>query len=110
VRDAIDAAADRYAADLATVGGASLTLLTVSNVLTPSDYGRVVSYLERQSVLQSVDVESLDNGQLRLRVAARGDARVLERQLALGGVLRPATAASSGGSLVFEVVPDGSAP
>lgn len=110
VRDAIDAAADRYAADLATVGGASLTLLTVNNVLTPSDYGRVVSYLERQSVLQSVDVESLDNGQLRLRVAARGDARVLERVLALGGVLRPATAASSLGSLAFEVIPDGSSP
>src|SRR5262245_2700226 len=107
VRDAIDAAADRYAADLATVGNASLTLLTINNVLTPSDYGRVVSYLERQSVLQSVDVESLDSGTLRLRVAARGDARVLERVLALGGVLRPAATASSLGSLAFEVIPDG---
>jgi hypothetical protein len=107
VRDAIDAAADRYAADLATVGGASLTLLTVSNVLAPSDYGRVVSYLERQSVLQSVDVESLENGTLRLRVAARGDARVLERVLALGGVLRPAATASPLGALAFEVIPDG---
>jgi uncharacterized protein len=110
VRDGIDSAADRYAADLATVGGASLTLLTVSNVLTPADYGRVVSYLERQSVLESVDVESLDNGTLRLRVAARGDARVLERVLALGGVLRPAPAASSFGGLNFEVAPGGSSP
>jgi len=110
VRDGVDAAADRYAADLATVGGPSLTLLTVNNVLTPADYGRVVSYLERQSVLESVDVESLDNGTLRLRVAARGDARVLERVLALGGVLRPAAAASSLGSLVFEVAPDGTSP
>jgi hypothetical protein len=109
VRDGIDTAADRYAADLATVGGASLALLTVNNVLTPADYGRVVSYLERQSVLQSVDVESLDKGTLRLRVAARGDARVLERVLALGGVLRPAPAASSPGGLTFEVAPDGSA-
>ncbi|HET7608449.1 MAG TPA: DUF2066 domain-containing protein [Gammaproteobacteria bacterium] len=110
VRDGIDSAADRYAADLATVGGASLTLLTVSNVLTPADYGRVVSYLQRQSVLETVDVESLDNGTLRLRVAARGDARVLERVLALGGVLRPATAASSFGGLNFEVAPGGSSP
>ena len=109
VRDGVDAAADRYAADLATIGGASLTLLTVNNVLTPADYGRVVSYLERQSVLESVDVESLDNGTLRLRVAARGDARVLERVLALGGVLRPAAGASSVGSLAFEVA-DGTAP
>jgi uncharacterized protein len=110
VRDGIDAAADRYAADLATVGGASLTLLTVSNVLTPADYGRVVSYLERQSVLESVDVESLDKGTLRLRVAARGDARVLERVLALGGVLRPAAASSSFSGLAFEVAPGGSSP
>jgi hypothetical protein len=110
VRDGIDAAADRYAADLATVGGASLTLLTVSNVLTPSDYGRVVSYLERQSVLESVDVESLDKGTLRLRVAARGDARVLERVLALGGVLRPSSASSSFGGLSFEVAPASTSP
>jgi hypothetical protein len=110
VRDGVDAAADRYAADLATVGGASLTLLTVNNVLTPADYGRVLSYLERQSVLESVNVESLDNGTLRLRVAARGDARVLERVLSLGGVLRPAAAASSFGSLTFEVTPNGTSP
>jgi hypothetical protein len=107
VRDGIDVAADRYAADLATVGGASVALLTVNDVLTPDDYGRVVSYLERQSVLESVDVESFDGGTLRLRVAARGDARVLERVLSLGGVLRPAGAAGSFGSLTFDVARDG---
>ena len=61
-------------------------------------------------MLESVDVESFDNGTLRLRVAARGDARVLERVLALGGVLRPSRAGGSVGSLAFEVVPDGSSP
>jgi hypothetical protein len=66
--------------------------------------------LERQSVLESVDVESFDNGTLRLRVAARGDARVLERVLALGGVLRPAAAATAFGSLNFEIAGDGSSP
>jgi uncharacterized protein len=108
-RDGLDAAADRYAADLATVGGASVALLTVLDVLTAADYGRVMSYLERQSVLESVDVESYGDGTLRLRVAARGDARVLERVLTLGGVLRPATAVGVGsiGSLTFEVVGDG---
>ena len=110
IRDGLDVAADRYAADLSTIGGASVTVLTVHNVSTPADYGRVVSYLERQSILESVDVESFDNGTLGLRVAARGDARVLERVLALGGVLRPAAAASSVGSLAFEIVPDGLAP
>jgi hypothetical protein len=44
-------------------------------------------------------------------VAARGDARVLERVLALGTVLRPAAAAvGSLGSLTFEVVGDGAPP
>ncbi len=65
-----------------------------------------MSYLETLSVLQSVDVESLERGVLTLRVAARGDAQVLERVLALGGVLAPA-GGSSGvqppGGLVFRV-------
>jgi hypothetical protein len=107
VREGLDAAADRYAADLATVGGASVAQLTVLDVSTAADYGRVMSYLERQSVLESVDVESYGEGTLRLRVAARGDARVLERVLALGGVLRPAAAVDALGSLTFEVVGDG---
>jgi hypothetical protein len=110
VRDGLDVAADRYAADLATVGAASLTLLTVHNVSTPDDYGRVVSYLERQSALESVDVESFDNGTLSLRVAARGDARQLERLLALGGVLRPAGGTGGFGGLAFEVVEPGASP
>jgi hypothetical protein len=110
VRDGLDAAADRYAADLATVGGANVALLTVLDVSTAADYGRVMSYLDRQSVLESVDVESYGEGTLRLRVAARGDARVLERVLTLGGVLRSAGAVGSLGSLTFEVVGDGASP
>jgi hypothetical protein len=40
---------------------------------------------------------------LNLRVSARGDARVLERLLALGNVLRPAAVLGSG-ALAFEVI------
>ena len=50
------------------------------------------------------------NGTLSLRVAARGDARVLERVLALGGVLRPAAGVSALGSLTFEIVGGGAPP
>ncbi len=107
VRDGLDAAADRYATELSTVGGASISVLTVRDVFTPADYGRVMGYLERQSVLESVDVESYGNGTLSVRVAARGDARVLERVLTLGGVLRPAAAIGAAGSLTFEVAGDG---
>ncbi|HET7133897.1 MAG TPA: hypothetical protein VFJ95_16695, partial [Gammaproteobacteria bacterium] len=72
---------------------------------SPADYGRVMSYLESLSVLQSVDVESLERGALNLRVNARGGSQVLERVLALGGVLTPASggAAPPGGALTFKV-------
>jgi len=109
VRDGLDTAADRYAAELSTVGAASLTAMTVRNVQTSADYARVMSYLERQSVLERVDVASFVGGTLDLRLTARGDARVLGRVLALGGVLRPADSGLSG-PLTFEVVASGSAP
>ena len=86
----LDAVADLYATEYSVIGGASSARLTVLDVATLGDYGRVVSYLETLTVLQSVDVESLERGVLTLRVAARGDAQVLERVLALGGVLAPA--------------------
>lgn len=107
VRDGLDAAADRYAAEQSTIGGASTSAITVRNVATSADYGKVMSYLEQQSVLQSVDVEAFSNGTLTLRVAARGDARVLERVLVLGGVLRPAAPSGPEGLLVFEFVGSG---
>ncbi len=93
VRDGLDAVADQYASELSVVGGATTSRLRVLDVATPADYGRVMSYLEKVSSLQSVDVESLERGTLTVRVAARGDARVLQRVLALGGVLRPDSAA-----------------
>ncbi len=103
VRDGLDAVADEYASELSIVGGATTSRLRVLDVATPADYGRVMSYLERVGSLQSVDVESLDRGTLTVRVAARGDAKYLQRVLALGGVLRPDSAAPGGGALVFRI-------
>jgi hypothetical protein len=107
MRDGLDAAADRFAAQLATLGGGAAAAITVMNVNTSADYGRVVSYLERQSVLQSVDVDSFEDGVLNLHVTARGDARVVERILALGGVLKPASGERPGSALVFEMAHGG---
>jgi hypothetical protein len=112
-RDGLDAVADLYAAELSTIGGASFARLTVLDVGTSADYGRVLSYLETLSVLQSVDVESLERGVLNLRVAARGDARVIERVLALGGVLSPDGPPSVPGGaapLVFRLARSGAPP
>jgi uncharacterized protein len=110
LRDGLDAAGDKFAAQFATQGGGGAAAITVLDVRTPADYGRVVSYLEQQSVLQSVDVDTFDNGELRLRVTARGDARVLERILALGGVLRPAAGRPGAGALTFEIARSGVLP
>jgi hypothetical protein len=105
VRDGLDAIADLYAADLGVVGGAATTLISVLDVSSAADYGRVMSYLESLSMLQSVDVDGLDRGVLSLRVNARGGAQVLERVLALGGVLSPATGGASqpGPALAFKI-------
>jgi len=105
VRDGLDAIADLYAADLSVVGGAATTLISVLDVSSAADYGRVMSYLESLSVLQSVDVDGLDRGVLSLRINARGGAQVLQRVLALGGVLSPATSGSgqSGSALAFRI-------
>jgi hypothetical protein len=62
--------------------------------------------LESQSVLQSVDVDGFEGTTLRLRVAVRGDDRVVERVLTLGGVLVPtaiSSAVQAGETLVFRV-------
>jgi hypothetical protein len=107
LRDGLDAAGDRFARQFATFGGGGAAAITVLNVRNSADYGRVVSYLEQQSALQSVDVDSFDNGVLNLRVTARGDAGVLGRILTLGGVLKPAAGDRSGGALVFEIARSG---
>ena len=80
------------------------TLLTVRDVATSADYGRVMSYLERQSVLESVDVESFERrraeparrgarrcarararARARRRVAARADRRRRGRRVDVRG-------------------------
>jgi hypothetical protein len=106
LRGGVDWLADRYAADYSTIGGARVAHITVLDVTSVDAYGRVMSHLESQSVLQSVDVDGLEGTTLRLRVAVRGDDRVVERVLTLGGVLVPtagAAAAPAGETLVFRV-------
>jgi uncharacterized protein len=98
LRDGLDSVADLYAGEFGVVGDASTARLTVLDVGSLDDYGKVMSYLDGLSVLQSVDVESFERGVLSLRVRARGDARVIERVLALGGVLSPAGPASAPGA------------
>jgi uncharacterized protein len=106
IRGGLDWLADQYAAEFAVVGGARSTRVTVLDVTSLEAYGRVMSYLESLTVLQSVDVEGFDGSTLNLRIAARGDDRVVERLLTLGGVLATAPVpefSAPADSLVFRV-------
>jgi hypothetical protein len=108
VKEGLDWVAEQYAMQFSIVGGNQTMLITVSDVATLADYGRVMSYLESLSMLASVDVENFAGTELNLRVAARGDEDVLTRVLALGGVLAPPRSqpfpGNAASGLRFEVV------
>lgn len=107
VAEGLHWAADRYVQAYSFVGGARTVRLVVRDVSTLDDYGRVLSYLESLSALQTIDVEGYDDDGrlLSLRASARGDLAVLEQMLGLGRVLRldgPSSAADN--TLVLTLV------
>ena len=83
----IDWLADEFASEFTTIGDANLARLTIREVRTWPDFGRVLDYLESVSVIESVDVESITGTDLVLRVTARGDDSQLIRYLTLDGQL-----------------------
>lgn len=100
--------ADRFAGEFSSIGGALMARISVVDVETLEDYGRVMRYVEGLSVLDAVDVEDFAGRTLTLRVAARGGTGVLERVLTLGSVLRalPSTTdARPGDHLAFSLTP-----
>ena len=105
IRSGLDGLADLYALEFSGVGGATSARLTVVDVESLDDYGRVVSYLESLSVLQSVQLERLVGTELTLRVEARGGAQVLDRVLALGDVLTrpPSGGGEFGADLIYSL-------
>lgn len=98
VAEGLEWLADHYAQQYSVVGGVRSLELVVQDVESLADYGRVMSYLGGLSSLQSVDVESLANRVLTLRVAARGDTDVLARSFTLGRVLQPVGGAPTQGT------------
>ena len=108
VRSGLDALADLYAREFSGVGSATSARVTVINVDTLDRYGRVMSYLESLSVLQTVQLEQLVGTELTLRVQARGGAEVLDRILTLGGVLTRLPAATGDAidsDLIYSLAP-----
>ncbi|HEU4617987.1 MAG TPA: DUF2066 domain-containing protein [Gammaproteobacteria bacterium] len=109
VAEGLQWTADQYAQEFGVVGGVRTLRVIVQDVESLEDYGRVMSYLDGLSSLQSIDVDGVDGDVMTLRVAARGDAGVIERMFSLGRVLEPADPApgfsqtGDSNSLVFKV-------
>ena len=105
VRSGLDDLADLYALEFSGTGGATSARLTVRGIESLDDYGRVMSYLESLSVLQSVQLEQLVGSEMTLSVEARGGALVLNRILALGDVLSRSAVAGDefGGELIYSL-------
>lgn len=83
----IDWLADELASEDATIGGASLAWVTIREVRSWPDLGRVLEYLDSISIVEAVDIDSIDGAELVLRVSARGDDSQLSRYLTLDGEL-----------------------
>lgn len=107
VPSGVDWLADQFASEFASIGGTRSSRITVTDVGTLAEYGRVMRFLDSVSLLETVDVETFEDSVLTLRVAARGDADVLERTLSLGEVLAPVQRSfgdgPGDGTLTFEI-------
>jgi len=89
VRDGIDWLADTYAQQFVVSGSIQRRKILVSEVNSFDDYGRVLAFMEKQSLIESVSVDEVIDDAILLSVRVRGDARVLQRAMRLGNVLRP---------------------
>jgi hypothetical protein len=83
-RAGIDALAEQFVREYATVGGTRLTFVTIRGIESWPDFGRVYDYVQSRSFIESVDVESQSlDGDMRLRVVTRSDDSQLRQLLTL---------------------------
>ena len=82
--------ADQFAGQFAVAGDMRQIWLTIRDVRTWPDYGRVEQYLRSISIVDDLFVRSWSpEGELLLRIDSRGDEDRLSQLLALGGTLVP---------------------
>ena len=97
--EGVHGAADTLAAALAAVAGSDggILRMSVHDVASLEDYGRVLRHLEGMSLVQSVTVAAVDGDVIELEVRSRGGRTQLDRALGLGRVLRPDEARGDNG-------------
>ena len=94
--EAVNRAADTYAALYAVNGELAALDIEVAGILGLKDYASVQSYLESLSFISHVGVDSLRGDTVRFRLTARGGAESLQHALALNGRLQPIAAGDDG--------------
>jgi uncharacterized protein len=94
--EGVNRAADLYAGLFAASGTLAPVDIEVIGVNELRDYAALQNYLESQTFISHVSVESLTGDTVRFRLATRGGGDSLTRALSLNGRLQPVAAGETG--------------
>ena len=94
--EAVNRAADTYAALYAVSGTLAAVDIEVAGISDLKDYASVQSYLESLTFISHVGVDGLNGDAVRFRLTTRGGADVLQHALVLNGRLQPAPSGENG--------------
>jgi uncharacterized protein len=94
--EAVNRAADTYAALYAVSGTLAPLDIEVTGINDLKDYASVQGYLQSLAFISHVGVDSLSGNTVRFRLTARGGAESLQHALALDGRMQPIAAGENG--------------
>jgi hypothetical protein len=94
--EGVERSADLYASLFAASGNLVPVDIEVTGVHDLRDYASLQTYLESQTFISHVSVESLTADTVRFRLATRGGGESLQRALSLNGRLQPIAAGDNG--------------
>jgi hypothetical protein len=94
--EGVNRAADLYAGLFAASGNLAPLEIEITGINDLRDYASIESYLESQTSISHVDVQSLSGDTVRFRLATRGSTESLDRALSLNGRLRSIAAGDNG--------------
>ena len=96
----------RYALDL-TPGIANTVLMSIENVATLADYGRVMHYLQSLDPVADVQVVRIEGVKVDFRIKVRGEPHGLIQTIALGKTLVAAAPKPTGGAVSMTPAAEG---
>ena len=108
LEDGAHGAADLLAARYASLAGQQSTGrvdLVVTGVRTLEDYARALRYLGTLDEVERVEVDTVESGQVRFQVEARGGRSAIRQIIAFGATLSPEGYADPGGALLMRLLP-----